>query len=467
MKKQLVLLVCSGTVLVLFCILFYLIYSYDPEKKPQDNTLRSEQDTLWNLDTEEIERITVSGTDGEYILLKQNDGWTVEGYESSDLMQDKLVYSVNAIAFPYGRCIADTAENMQDYGLDQPGTRIMIRSSEGELTLCLGNQAPSSAGIYGMKEGEDQIWLLTNSFFTDVPNTPLEYISLEVIPELAADPTSEEARNPEWLLWSGAEREVPVKLAFGEESGTYELLEPSQRSLPYNKELDEMIASIYNLTAESVAAYDAESEEYEKYGLAEGYSSMELGWRDTGGREEQCKLTLSKPENGYCYLCRDDSDIIWRVKEDAVPWYDLQYEDLFTTLIFLPDIGELSKIIVSGSGRQEEYLIDAEMDHYVTGDGESVDSDRFKKLYQTLIGLPAEEYTQTRPDEEAEVFLTVTYQYTDGRPDDVMELVEGEPLRMYMRLNGEAEFTTRKSYLDILLWNVDHLLSNGELKFFY
>lgn len=466
MKRQLSLLGWVCILLLASCILLWQLSGYERDADYYTDRESANMKMLLDINTADIQRILVTQNKEEYSICRQDGMWTVEGYQAEQMSQGMLADCVKAASSLYVEEIDISGNNLEEFGLAEPAAWVDVEWNDGSYCFGIGAEAPALAGVYIRPEEKESVFLLRNTEILTFLQLPLGFVDKTIVPEFKKYQTEGTFWLPEKIELYGQVREEALSLEYDAETDTLKLTSPFSQVL-YSQKLRENLQKIVTLEAGEVVSYGASDEEYQKYGLAEEYSVVLLEWKEEQRQEAYgCKLIISKPANDKCYVTREGSGIICVVETETIPWYELTIEDLFSTIFFLPDIAELSEILVAGSGREEIYEI-SEEGNYQLADGRKIPEDRFKQFYRSLIGIPAEKYVSQEPKEDAEKLLSITYRYKDGRADDIVVLTEESTLQMYISLNGRTEFLTNRQHLEVLLWNIDNLMKEEKLEFFY
>ena len=280
---------------------------------------------------------------------------------------------------------------------------------------------------------------------------------------------------PGTIILGGTVRAEELKL--GTENGTeaesvsisaLRLLSHHNYAINYEK-LIEVLQGLTQIDAERVVAYQPTAEDMEAFGLHQPYSTIEYSWKDTKEEKQTCVLSASAPQDGNVFLMRDGVPLVYEIAEDQLPWLEWQYQDVVTRFLLVPSIYEISSVEIESDTVYERYdleSVDSVLNRVTDSSQTQLDTDKFKKLYQCLIGIPAMNYAKEE-EINAKCILTIIFHYKDGRMDSQIELKDGPPLQLYLSVDGVTEFLTDSKYVDIILENIENLKNRGTVKMLY
>lgn len=470
MKKQIVILaVCLLVAVALGGALWFLM-GYEPEGSSSspipevDESLRLNQRNISELDTLQIQNET-----GSYTIRYLGDSqYTIEELEKAELNVSMLSSAASpAASLTATSLVTETPENLGDFGLDKPRVTFSARYTDGsEFVLELGNDAPGGNGVYGKVKGTDPVYQLSSYSFGNTFKGMLEYVNTTI----TEPPSGNTETLPDKISLGGVLR--PETLVIERNDNTteeeknyslnlYKVTAPKDRAVDSDDAVN-ALTSLLSITAESVAAYDPDADQLKKFGLDTPYSTADFSYQDEEENRYQVSLLVSEPDaEGYAYLMRGGVPLVYRVKTADLPWYEMTYGDFIATLQLLPHIDSISEIKVESPSKSYTFHLEGEGDEMkVTSGGQTLEDKPFRQYYQTLIGLPSEEFTEDPAPDESQALLKVTFTYRDSsKKPDYIALLPGPTRKLFLSVNGESEFYTKASYLDTILQNSEKLLA--------
>lgn len=485
MKKQIVILIiCLVVALGLGGTLVFLL-GYTPRENASSDTSLAGT-TLSSKTPYDLDTLTVKNETGAYEIKNLGEEkYELQGLSDVALNMPMLQGAASSMCTVEPEStVAENPPNLGDYGLTEPRAEFSARYTDGStFTLQLGNDAPGGGGVYAKTADSNTVYLFSSYIFSNLLKGRLDYIDTTVIapPEapVSEDGTPAAPVVPEKITLDGSCRPAPILIEKDEEAtqsmqgytmSVYRMIAPRMRDVDMGDAAG-AIDALMTVSALSVAAYEPTQEQLEEFGLLEPYSRAVFSYRDYEENILSCTLSLSAPDTqGRAYLVREGVPLVYQVSARELPWYEIQENDLLSTLLLTPYIDEVAAVTVTTPEGETRFELEGEKENLVAKAGEkTLDADRFRTYYQSLIGLPAEEYTGDQPEEGARELLRITYEYRDAaHAPDIVTLIEGPPRRLFMTLGGAVECYVRESYYTTVLENSKNILTDdGVIKELY
>lgn len=142
------------------------------------------------------------------------------------------------------------------------------------------------------------------------------------------------------------------------------------------------------------------------------------------------------------------NDTIYTVESELLAFLEYDYVDLAGPYVFDRNITTVDTLRVSLGEETQTYTITGSGESLTAyRDGLELDMDVFIELYMQLNELPIEGIAQAV---DGTVLMTMTVTYRDGSPTDVVEFIELDSRKCAVAINGQVEFFTYKSNLDLV-----------------
>ena len=144
----------------------------------------------------------------------------------------------------------------------------------------------------------------------------------------------------------------------------------------------------------------------------------------------------------------------------------MNLDELYTPQQLLPYIDDVGQIDLMVYGNTYTFEIDPadpddeDSDIVPHLDGEEVNLDYYRTMYQYLLLAPAEGIYNGDPD-AGELVASFTYHYRDGGSDTV-ELYDLGNRTCILSINGNYQWTTRIAYVTYLQTNIEKLQNSEE-----
>ena len=212
-------------------------------------------------------------------------------------------------------------------------------------------------------------------------------------------------------------------------------------------------------SADSFALLNPTEEDLEEYGFSDPTAIITMNI--VGG---DFRMLVGDPYNdedgnqaGY-YAIVEGYEVVYMFSNSKLPWVSFMPLDITTTMITSNYIYGVSSIDITGNAEAHFTMTGSEAsDFAVKLNGNDVDSDSFKTLYQFILRAPAEQLCFD--DVSGEPALTIAIKSASG--NDTIEFYPTENRRTIIRLNGVTSFTCKTAYLDRLIENIGKF-ENGE-----
>ena len=453
MRKRLRTLVILGVVVAVLAGGLSVLLLTEPAETPNNGVTTTTADPalkLLSITREESDddkdlpplvsaaTITQGDTTFELTLNADNELY-VKGYEKLPTNLTKTnsfvsnVTTVNAL-----QKITGTGDDAA-FGFDKPTATAEITYYDGtKATFTLGKEAPASAGYYFRLSGNSGTFLVSSYLATALTQPPSTYVGTVLVtaPVVKSDDTAGAAVLRD-LSMEGPALDRPYSYRLVTEAdrsehayAPYILTAPYLRTTDSNK-LGQNVMSATAVTAsQAVAPFPTEAH-LEEYGLKTPSitATVRLAVRTTKQEKNDAGETVDKTEyynlathtfkigkevDGSYYVLVDDIDCVYLVSASQIPWAELSYEDCVTPLMFLKDIGTVSKITIAFDGKTTVFDLihfpeEEDYDEKLVAkmDGETVDTDNFRDFYQLLMAVERAGAAPAEPT--GDPVFTVTY----------------------------------------------------------
>ncbi len=455
----------------------------DVQDSPEDTVY-----VLSDITAQEVERVEIQNPEAEYVIVPaavpespfdgettSQQAFVLEGYETYGQNREALYETVRLLSSVSAVRIGEGDFEKEKFGLQNPCAAVKISGREESVTFYLGSYNESASVWYAAKEGEEGLYCLSKGVGDRMMASPYDLLDMTLIDAMDSE-TEDMTKRLTKIVVERPDLEEPLIIAATAEptdayTSAYELTSPVcvKTSL---KTVREQIASLFGLSAKkAVGVYD--ETRAADYGL--DAPSMVMTVIHDG---EELKLTVggfvSQGEDKDRYLICSDSDLLYIIEEDNLPFFDETADDLFFKIALLPKIDEVGAVYLDLRG--EEYLFsltfeETENDKDADGvkedtlkvslDGGDLDAGLFRTFYSFLVEVDIENIN--RDSYEGEPEMVLEYRYRDGRIDRLEAYRLADARRMGIALNGEASFEGRIAYLDKLQTELFHLLAGEKI----
>lgn len=448
---------------------------------------------LCDFAPDEIEKLEIRNETADYTILPaakasqegaEDTGFLLVGFEKYRQDQGALNRVARLFASVSAKRIYERDFEKDKFGLQDPCAMVTISGQEEEVVFYLGSQNESASVWYAMKEGDESLYCLDKGIGEQMTASPYTLLDRTLLPAL--DLASEQAAYFERIRVERPDLEAPLEIVASTEqaaayTSAYELTSPISVKVSLKTER-EQIASLPGLSAKkALGVYDPAKTS--GYGLER--PSMVMTVVCNGA---ETKLTVGDiaagSESAERYLLCSDTDLLYIIEENSLPFFDETADDLFFGMALLPKIAEVEEVYLNLQG--EEYLFSLVFEtaeeetrsEFTEGrptetgepqgetlrallDGEELEESLFRKFYSFLLEVDAEKINQ---DNHAGVpALTIEYRYRDGGADRLEAFLLEDTRRMGITVNGKPSFEGRSAYLEKLRTELSHLLAGEEI----
>lgn len=443
--------------------------------------------TLISYTPSDIEKIEIENESGTYEILaqtpietdeetgEQTQGttvYTLVGYEDSELQSgspDAVADVVCELSFT---SVADiTGENASDFGFDSPQAVVNTTFTDGTTSIItVGADAPSSLGTYIMFGDNKTIYVIDTTTADSLLISAIDLISL-TINSAATDTDNAEFES---VVLEGSAFDSAIEIRPNDDTAidsSYVTISPEKMFIS-ETEASKIAGAIRGLYADEVVCVNPSDKQLKKYGLSTPYAKVTAVYPDT-----TVHLSASKPKDDFVYLYAD-SDVIYKIATDSVPWVNTSYKDLVPDIVIDPNFDSLSKIEVTDKSGTYKFDVTTTTSTVTNDEGveekisnttavyndKTLDEDNFYVFYQDIANIKnAGDATQSPSGKPV---LTIKLSYSTSRDTDVIKIYATNTSKYIATLNGKTQSLVYKSYCTKLSQAVQDLINDETVSSF-
>lgn len=481
MKSKIKLIIIIAIVAILLGGAVAALVLTAPEEETEETT-ENEVTTqlIYDKNPADISMLTITNEFGTYSIERVGkDGvyvWTVFEYAASPVDYNRIDSMItNAATLTSQKLAAENAEDLSVYGLAQPKAEYKVEFDDTDKTvkeICIGDNVPGTASTtYVCFKGENTVYTVKSSFLRYFLEDKRECIYKTVYTGKTAtdanDTTDYTKINSMTISRDDIDYDIVIEYdtrlddedAIVSNSSGYRLTSPVRLDLNPDKATS-VLTGVFGLTASDFAVLAPTEEQIAEYGLDDPYA--EFSFDIVGGA---FNLKVGNPytdaegnQTGY-YAIAEGIDVIYIFDTASLPWLTFMPLDITTSIITGNYIFGVTSMDMTGPDADAHFTMTgtSNKDYAVKLNGEDVDVEAFKSLYQFILMAPAEQLCFDEP--EGEALITVAIKSATG--DDTLEFYPTENRRTIIRLNGVTSFTCKTAYAERLLENL-HKFEKGE-----
>ncbi len=495
-KKTRNLIIGAAFLLVLVALLLVLLFGPGSQQtaessEEESSTVSSTTVELIVSEANDICELQVENSSGSYSIVRtqaatddEDAVYGIEELEGFDENQDELSGMITSFANVSAvRLIEANAPDIAKYGLDAPSYTIRTIYDDGtEHQIIVGNTLTTGGGAYMMVDDDPNVYSMGNTKMDRLDYSMLDYLDKDVIEpwESYTDDDGNEVSAPtiSYLQVEGGTLDETFRIEpFTEEElassntmygSTYKIVEPFEADMQYRSDSEGndqnavYTTGLQQLTADSVAMINPTAEDLTALGFDSPYCTISFNRDGTDYVWTVGNDATASDGSAAHYLMTEGKNLIYVVTDANLPWISIDIDDMYSSLMLLPSINTVSEIDLMVYDQTYSFQIDpaADEDSDIVPhlDGEEIDLENYRDMYQYLLSVPAEGINKS--DAEGTLVASFTYHYTDGGSDTV-ELFDLGDRTCILSINGNRQWTTRLAYVQHLQSNIEKLI-NGE-----
>lgn len=490
MNKKVKSLILCGVVLVLLVgallLLLFLPKGGEGSSSSQESSAVYSSTTvqIYTGDPANVRSVKVEGQKGDYQVQREAEGlYAIEELEGLDQLTDSYNTLVSQFASVTAtRQIEENPSDLVKYGLKDPQMTVTVTyadSSSHEVRV--GNALPTADGYYVQVDEDSTVYAIGSSKFAAADKRLLDFVSTQVIDVWTAPVDKdgnatqsapvidyleiEGATFTEYGLFRMEAIDINSDDTTAAYSSGYRIVSPIKADFRFRSDSDgNDLNAVYtsklaDYAAEHVADIHPDETALENYGFTEPYAVIRFS-RD--GEEHVWTFGSEVPTTGGAtgrYLMADGKPVVYVAAVANTPWLTANMEDLYSTLMVVPNINDVDRVEVMAGGEDYEILVTGTDDQLVAVmNGTELDTKIYRKFYQYLLSAPAEELN--RGSQRGEKVASITYHYRDTtKGEETLEFYDIGNRRCIISLNGEDTYICRYTYVEYLIKNCEKALA--------
>ncbi|UOQ48369.1 DUF4340 domain-containing protein [Gracilibacillus caseinilyticus] len=404
------------------------------EPAEEANSSTNEVSLLEN--TDQIEHIKVFA-DQNVEVEKNNEDWQLVNNEQP-VDTEKMNSFVSAMKDMKGE---ETDVKKRNVNLGFPRVTVAFTDASGEKQqISIGQLDKESNRYYVAQSEQDKIYLVDSSVIQTIPlknqdllQTGLLSISADALTELKIDNGTEEIVLSNEPVFSEEESLAHI-------SGWY-MHKPYQGvySVAYSK-MEEMLLGLEQIQQTGTASAD------EDHGLDNAAFTITFS-----AEEKSETLLVGNPaaENQY-YVKLKGEETIYTVPTDVLDPYSYKAFDMIDHFVDIVALEVLSELKITTSAQSYNFTFDheendSEIKTTVHHQEETVNTEDFRAIYQSLAGLRFDEPVEDVSNEEAELTIEYTIQSQQSKITHQVSFIPLSDETYAVKTNDNpAEFSIKK-----------------------
>jgi hypothetical protein len=299
-------------------------FTYYDKRKGREKPIveTTAQAKIFSLDAQHIQSITFKPRDGDAFSCRREGGkWTITDPRHLEVDQGNFSGVLNSLTTATADEVVDPhPTSLREFGLDPPSFALEVTTDAKpqSFTLLLGDDTPTSGGVYAQVSGNPQVFTLASYLKTSLEKKIFDLRDRRAL-TLEADQLQEigvEYKGTSWTLEKNPE-------------GVWDLvLPPPVRADRFT--VDGLVSQLRGLTMQTIAAEDKRKNgDY-------GFGSPELHLQLTGSDGTQTIVVGKKEKDSDRYFAMNGAlDPVFTLNSDFVTQFkknpaDMREKDLFS-----------------------------------------------------------------------------------------------------------------------------------------
>lgn len=446
-------IIIAFVVLALLSGAYFLVLKWEPEKE-EDTPYTSDSIEIFNIDTENITEVIFKNTYGQFSVKRTGDGenevWSIPEKKGIKFSAEKLKTGAFAFSKIYAKKkIGGDVSDYKEFGFENEEISVTIVGKDGvESTLVLGSSVLVDDTYYLMKKGNPEIYTVSNYTAEKMLKKPDDFRETHLGGMDISD-------MDEFTLMKGSNVVMKIERNPDVNSSAEFSTSDMMMTVPYREGvridvLVEMLAPL--LSSVDVLEFISDDiTDKDKYGIDDGYridikKGNTLNTLILGDVTEEDKVYAVFNDNKFIFTM-DAKELLDKLKEIKPFDYVQKFAHIY-------NIDTVKSVDISANGKTYTLLIERsgngedEQKSYRIG-GRQTEEDKFKKVFQSIIGLY---YSQNVEDESKakDVVCEIVFKLTDGAERKATYREYDERYLMLTRFDGKKYLILKKDVMSML-----------------
>lgn len=453
-----VLLMLAGTALLLTM----------PKKSEEQNGIK----LLSSRSINEVARVDIKTEKDNYSVLQEGGGFSLGDIPAEVVNVEYLRMLLEEISrIEYITIVEEKSDSLEKYGLDKPESQVSAAYTDGQtLELWIGAKEPISDGRYVLNLKTGAVYLLDNSRTIRFTMPIEKYIDFIIIPPNETPSVLDAIKN---ASFKGKKLPKPIEIkavtnndkellrkAVSYGAVTHMIVSPVLHEMDQGEAI-KLFESLAGMISDGVEAFNATPQQLSLFGFDEPDIEAKFDFQPNKNaplRQYGIKVCNYK---GQMLLTRNDEGVVYRISDEY--FTGLSYEKLVSRWFLSPLIIDVAKIKLELNGEAYTFDLKGEKNDEleVTCNGSLLDTGLFRKYYNLLVSASNDGRLIENPALAGSPLMKLKFIYKDKeKPGDEIVIWQGDLRRVYVSVNGIAEFAMRDKYLACITEALGKLLNN-------
>ena len=356
----------------------FFVWKFNPqEETPEpDQSSVSETITVFEAEPSAISKIEIKTEKEHYTVTKNGDNLALSESAGLDIDESKLqslIYSCSTISA--SKVMSEEKDDAAKFGFSENSDSVIVTLSDGSSkTVLIGSLTLDEKSGYIKLSDSDKIYLKSSY---GISNLAPEYKSFINKNFVTVDTSDLSELSYVYISKTG---NTPVKIEktdVGDNKKMWKVTTPVYADLNGQVLADNVLTPFSELTVSEVV--EARMSRASAYGFDAPYAEFSIDYQGT-----VTELIFGDKYEKYRFVKVKNFDSVFIVKDAALSFLDVPYQNLMSQLIHVEYISEISKVEIST--KDEKIVMDISEGEYKIN-GKNFEKKAFSKAYQAVIGI--------------------------------------------------------------------------------
>ncbi len=450
-KKMIINLTIGVLVLAVLGGVYFWATGWQPDKS-DEKPLENGEILLFDVDADDITEVLINNENAEFVIRKtdnKEENWAVQNYQGIEFSQTKIQNLIeNLSRISANRKVDSNGKSLADFGLELSKNTVTVCTVDGDKnTFVLGGRPTQDSDYYLMKNGDAGVYTVSAYKAEALLKTPND-LRENVI--ATVDTESIQALKIE----KSGKKLMEICYSKDADDGTYKA-SPYLMTYPYNEVVNQQrfkdLVAVFGRIESAQFVSDSPSDA-SKYGLNDGYRVQ----FDESGKKHSIVFG-DTDESGNVYAMYGDKDFIFTITPDlknAIT--DVNPFDYIIKFAHIYAFDNVSSVTVDYKGKSYKLALqrdtnDENKTKYRIND-RSINEEKFKKLYQAVIGLTITDIPQNQA--EGKEVCTISFDLLDGEIQTA-RYYEYDERNVILKRHDGKRYVMLKKHLEEMIKTLD------------
>ncbi len=402
----------------------------------ETNELSEQSHVITEISAGQIQAAVLKNETGSIGLWNLPEGVMVEGGNTENYLQSKLVSLIYQLSHMKAERIIESAEpELAELTEEEPLAVASLLLPEETIRLYLGRKSPVSEEYYLKKEKDPELYMV-NAEIAEMMCQPADDLrDLSLYPSLSEENLKDLSQI---TITNRDGRMVLKQISTNTISSFFGLTEPVTAALNWENVDMQILNPIRQLQAEHFVSDDVP---LEKYGLDNPEYQLEL---ILAGKKYTCGFARKNEDTWYCADL--EGTLVSEVGSEQVEFLNSNFMDLMGSSIYSFSMADLERLSANYEGRQVTMEIAGEGSSLIGTienqiENKQLDHLKIMEFYDKINAIPVAAVLDQEKSITEEPLLTISFTLRSGK-EDILEFYPISNRQCAVFVNGTAEFST-------------------------